>query len=389
MFCFGIYNSSFKLAIAAIIAVFLCLPSSYAQDDNLKYERFRIGEIKDIHSGIALSPQDENIVAISGNKSAPVYIYNWNDDEVINKFDVENWYAGSSIEYSANGNYIILNQLFYVDWLVSKDKKVFFVIIDNNGQRILKIDDSNEVKISRDEKKAISLSGDKITEYDLASGKAVNTFGLPEKGFGFALSHDGSFIAVSHEPREDDLKSMPQFKKNKQALKNALKYKHQITIYSYPQFEKVTTINEFYDNIYELKFRQDDSELYCLQKPHAKAQTGGLYQTYLNIIKTANWEPIRKGFVSKAPYQPDFKLSNDGRFFGLVSQGGKFPELHIYDYEKNRHVDRFEFSYRLIESDEEGLVVADNRPTFVFLPDNESILMAFGNRLFTWKFKQE
>jgi len=389
MFVWREFNSNIKIATLAILTFLLFIPVSFSQEENIQYERFRIGEVKEIHSGIALSPQDENIVAISGNKSAPVYLYNWHDNEIISKFDVENWYAGSSIEYSERGNYIVLNQLFYVDWLVSRDKKVFFVIIDKHGQKVLKIDESNEVKISYDEKNALSLSGNKLTEYDLASGKSKNTFAIPAKGFGFALSHDGNFIAVSHEPREEDLKKMPQFKKDKQALKYNLKYKHQVSIYSYPQFEKVTTINEFYDHIYELKFREDDSQLFCLQKPHLKAQTGGLHQTYLNIINTSNWEPIRKGFVSKAIYQPDFKLSHDGRYLGIVSQGGRFPELHVYDYENNRHLDRFEFSYRLIESDEDGLVVADSRPTFVFLPDNESILMVFGNRLFRWNFKKE
>jgi len=363
---------------------------TWAQDANEDYERFSIGEMKEIHSSISLSPKNDRIVAVSGNKSSPVYLYNWESDDVINSFNVENWYAGSSVEHSSNGKYLILNQLFYVDWAVNRDKKVLFVIIDNNGSKVLKIDESNEVKINPEESRALSLSGDKITEYDLSTGKAVNTFNLPRKGFSFDISSDGRFIAISHEPVEEDLKKRPEFKKDKQALKFILKYKNQVTIYKYPSFEVITTVNEFYDLIYELKFREDDSQLFCLQIPHAKAQTSvSSQQSYLNIINATGWEPIRKGFVSKATYQPDFKLSQDGRFFGIISKGMRYSELHIYDYNSRKLLDRFEFSFRLFDSDEDGLIATDIRPSFVFLPDTESILIAIGNRIIKWKFKQQ
>ena len=385
-----IKNSSLPVLLALISFAFI-LSTAQSQDIDENYQRFRIGELKEIHSGIAVSPMDGHIVAISGNKSSPVYIYNWQEDKILDKINVENWNAGSSIEYSKKGNYLVLNQLFYADWAANRDKKVTFLVLDKDGNKVMRLDDSNETRITPDEKSAVSMSGDQIITYDLASGKQTDKFTLPGKGFAFAISPDAKYLAVAHQPVEDELKALPQFKKDKKALKNLLKYKHQVSIYSYPDLQRVATVNEFYDFVYELKFRDDGSQLFCLQIPHQKAQTSvsTAHQTYVNVINTPNWEPIRHGFVSRSAYQPDFKLSPDGRFFGIVSYGHRYPELHIYEYETLKLLDRFEFTFRIIESDEDGIIAADTRPSFVFLPNDDRIMVAFGNRVFLWKFKQQ
>ena len=386
-----IINKASLPVVLVLLSFVFPFSAILSQDIDENYQRFRIGELKEIHSGIAVSPRDGHIVAISGNKSTPVYIYNWQDDKIQDKINVENWYAGSSIEYSRKGNYLVLNQLFYADWAANRDKKVTFLVLDKNGNKVLRLEDSNETKITPDEKSAVSMSGNQIITYDLASGKQIDQFTIPGKGFAFDISPDGEYLAIAHQPVEDELKALPQFKKDKKALKDILKYKHQVSIYSFPDHTRIGSVNEFYDFVYELKFRKDGSQLFCLQIPHQKVQTsvGSASQTYVNIINTAGWEPIRAGFVSKSYYQPDFKLSDDGRFFGIVSYGYRYPELHIYDYETLKLLDRFEFTFRIIESDEDGIIAADTRPSFVFLPDDDRIMVAFGNRLFLWNFKQQ
>lgn len=380
----------FPKVLIFLLFFFSTLPYSIGQEIDEDYKRFRISELKEIHSGIDLSPMNNDIVAISGNKSAPVYLYDWKNDKVKDQFNVENWYAGSAIEYSSQGNYLVLNQLFYADWAVNRDKKVLFQVLDKDGNKVLRLEDSNEAKVSPDEKKVLSLSHDKITEYDLVSGKAVNSHTFPEKGFAFDLSPDGKYLVMAHAPVEDRLKKDPRYKKDKKALKSALKFKHRVSVYTYPDFQYVGSVSELYDLIYELKFSDDGSQLFCLQIPHMKAQSGTTgSQIYVNVINTEGWQPIRKGFVSKAAYQPDFKLSSNGQYFGIVSKGIRFPELHIYNYETMKMLDRFEFTFRVIESDEHGIIAADTRPSFVFLPDNERILIAFGNRLYLWNFKSQ
>ncbi len=180
-------------------------------------------------------------------------------------------------------------------------------------------------------------------------------------------------------------KNNPSLKKNKDALKTTLKYKQQISIFNTENFEKEVTIDEFYDIIYRLDYSSDGKTLFCMNIPHLKVQNGNNRQTYINIIDAESGQPLRKGFISLAAYEPDFKLSNDGKFFGLISQSNKFIELHIYDFETGKMLYRFELSYRLYEKNDGDFIMADSRASFVFLPDNKSVLVTMGNRLVLWK----
>ncbi len=47
---------------------------------------------------------------------------------------------------------------------------------------------------------------------------------------------------------------------------------------------------------------------------------------------------------------------------------------------------RFQQSYRLFEKNDGEMIAVDSRIFFVFLPDNESILMTMGNHLIQWNF---
>ena len=124
----------------------------------------------------------------------------------------------------------------------------------------------------------------------------------------------------------------------------------------------------------------------CLQIPHLKAQASNTArQTYVSSIDAIHGEALRKGFTSQAFYEPDFKFSHDGRLFGLVSKGARFLELHVYDVASGSMVRRFEQSYRLFEKNEGGMIAADSRMSFVFLPDDDTIVMTMGNHLIYWE----
>jgi hypothetical protein len=98
-------------------------------------------------------------------------------------------------------------------------------------------------------------------------------------------------------------------------------------------------------------------------------------------------QPERRGFVSTATYEPDFKLSSDEKLFGIISRSNNFIEVHIYDFETKKVLYRFQQSYRMFEMIDGDMIIGDSRSAFVFLPGNESVLMTMGNHLIKWNFK--
>ena len=358
----------------------------FSQGTNIDYERIKIGNVKHFVSGIALSP-DQSVIAISAIQGYPFYLYDWKNREVLNEFNVGNWYAGSSIDYSLKGNLVLMNQLFYADFALNKDKEVKFDIINaSSGERIKRFDDYHAVTISPDEKVALALSGESVSIWDLSSKDMKTAFKVDDATNAIAISPDGALIAISHKLSEASAIEIPQLKRDKKVLKSALKYKQQVSIYDASTFEKLYTVNELYDIIYKLRFTKDGKKLLCLNIPHQKQQNTAARQSYLNVIDTEKGAPIRRGFTSQSYYETDFNLSHNGKWLGLVSNNNRFLELHIYNFETGEMVYRFQQSYRLFEKTDGDMIGVDSRIFFVFLPDDQSVLMTMGNHLIQWDF---
>ncbi|MCB0824066.1 MAG: hypothetical protein KDC09_15320 [Bacteroidales bacterium] len=356
-----------------------------AQSSSTDFERVSIGDTKQILCGLSLAP-DQSYLAISSIQSFPLYKYDYENRQVIEEFNVGNWYAGSKVEHSKNGKYILLQQLFYLDWALNKDREVDFEIIDAaTGQRVKRFTEYHAVTITPDEKFAVTLTADEIAFWELPSGNKSRSFKVANATNGLAISPDGKSIVVSHHTDEDIIKKDPKYKKNKKAKKAAIKYKQQISVFDYETFERKTTIAELYDIVYRLEYSANGGVLFVLQIPHMKAQNSTTNrQTYISTVDMFAVEPLRIGFTSQAPYEPDFKVSYDNKLFGVVSKGTKFLEIHIYDLTTGKMIARFEQSYRLFEKTEAGMTMADSRISFVFLPDNKTVVMTMGPHLIYW-----
>lgn len=365
--------------------LFLCI-QLLSQATDIEYERIKIGDARHIVSGLSLSP-DNSVLAISSIQGFPFYLFDWKNREVLKEFNVGNWYAGSSIDYSVKGKYILMNQLFYADFALNKDREVKFDIIDaKTGDRVKRFEEYHAVAISPDEKYALALTGESVIFWDLESNSMETAFNVDEATNAIAISPDGKLIAISQKLSEESAENIPQLQRDKKALKSALKYKQQISIYETATFKKLYTVNELYDIIYKLRFSANGNNLFCLNIPHLKLQNNAKRQSYINVIDVEAGTPKRRGFTSQAYYEPDFKLSHDGKLLGVVSNNNKFLELHVYDFEKGTMVHRYQQSYRLFEKNDGEMIAVDSRIFFVFLPDNESILMTMGNHLIKWNF---
>lgn len=356
------------------------------QGTNYDFEKIRIGEVQNLMVWLALHP-DNKTLAVTSHQSFPLYLYNLETKQVEHQYDVGNWYAGSRAKFSKNGKYLMLQQLFYMDYAPNKDREVNFEVMDvATGKSMLNFGDYHDAKITPDEKYLVTLSGgDKVAIHEIETRKEIRSFVVPGATNSVAVSADGKYIAVSHKTIMADLEKNPAYQNNKKNRPILEKYKQQVSVYDYNTFEKLYTIDAFYDLVYLLDYTDDGKYLFIYSIPHTKLQGPNGKKSYVEVADAQTGQPLNKSFGSLANYEPDFKMSHNNKYFGIISLNKMFPELHIYDFETNAMLKRFELSYRLFEKSNEGEFPGDGRASFVFLPGDEEVLIIFGNRVIKWK----
>ena len=375
-----------RLFLMVISLVFILIPRSFSQGTNYEFEKIQVGDVKNLLVWLALHP-DNKTLAITSHQSYPLYMFNLETQAVDNQFDVGNWYAGSRAKFSQSGKYLMLQQLFYMDFAPNKDREVNFEVMDvATGKSMLNFGDYHDAKITPDEKYLVTLSGgDKVAIHDIETRKEIRSFVVPQATNSVAVSADGKYIAVSHKTNKAELVNNPAYKNNKKNRPILEKYKQQVSVYDYNTFEKLYTVDAFYDLIYLLDYSSDGKYLFVYSIPHVKLQGPNGKKSYIEVVDAKTGQPMRQSFSSLANYEPDFKLSHNGKYFGIISLSKMFPELHIYNFETNELLKRFELSYRLFEKTKEGEFPGDGRASFIFLPGDEEVLIIFGNRLIKWK----
>jgi hypothetical protein len=377
-----------KTSISAwLVCLILAMGSLVrAQNLNVDYEKIRVGDATGIFTWIQASPVDQDVMAISSAKGNPMYIYSIKKREVLRQFSAGDWAGGSRLQYSKQGKYITLQQLFYFDMSPNRDKEVAFEVVDaETGNVVKRFDNYHSVVVTPDEKFALTLSEEEVAFWDLGSGEKTKSFTVPGASNYAAISPDGRMIAVAHRPQEEYLKSLPQFSKDKQALKTTLKFKQMITVFDAESFSKMYSVGEFYDIIFTLSFSEDSKTIYCYNISHTKIQTALQgRQGYVSLADATTGEPSRTIFLTLSNFEPDYKLSPDRKLFGVVTNG-KFPEVLVYNYETGKIQARFELTARLLEGISDGEFPTDGRTSFEFLPDSKSMVIVFGNRLLLWR----
>ena len=176
------------LTLSIITVLFL---QTFAQGTDYDYERIKIGDARHIVCGLSLSP-DKSTLAISSIQGYPFYLFDWKNKAVLKEFNVGNWYAGSSIDYTVGGKYILLNQLYYIDFAPNKDREVNFEIIDTEtGQKVLRFNEYHSVAITPDEKYAVTLAGDQVSFWNLSTKSTETSFNVKDASNSIAISPDG------------------------------------------------------------------------------------------------------------------------------------------------------------------------------------------------------
>lgn len=371
--------------LAALAQLILLSPLVFSQTSNSDFERIKLISSESELSGLALSP-DQKTLAVSFARSEPIKLIDWQNQKVTSEINSGIWNSGSRLSFSANGKYLVAQEIGFSDFSQNKDRIIDYEIIDPvSGKTVKKFDKIQDMVVSASENLAISLNNDEITYWQLPSGEKIKSFTIPGVTNAVALSPDGKTLAISQIVDENDFKS--QFKKDKKGLKNVVKFKQVVGLYDAASGKKIKIVPEFYDLVYNMAFLQGENILMVYQTPDIRIQAQNRNLSYVNLIDMETMEPLRKGFTSMSLNQPDLKTSSDLRYFAINSKGNRFQEMHLYNYETASLEKRFELAHRLFEKADGERIIKSLRPAFVFLPDNRSILIGMGNQLIKWNFE--
>lgn len=365
-----------------------------AQSDGQRYQTLAIRDeghpTRHILSGLALSP-DRHTLAIAPTQSHPFRLYDLNEQRIITDLDAGNWYAGARTSFSAQGTYLLLEQIFYLDLAPNKVRPVKFEIREaTTGKLVHRLEDTFNAVLAPDERTLYAIGPEGLRVVDLHDGGVHRIQQLERLGHAVAVNTDGTRLAVSHKPSKAELAAMPSVRNDKDALKNLMKQGELVVIYDAATLKPLHVLDEPFEKIFRLEYSPDGRDLWVLSKPHTrKGSSINVNQRHVSVADATTGAMRRTAFPSLYPYDPDFGISPDGTLFGIASKGNKFMEIHLYDRTTGRMVDRFELTYRFGDATplKDGEFGSDGRLSFVFLPDGKRILMTFGTRLVEWTYK--
>ncbi|MCW5898432.1 MAG: WD40 repeat domain-containing protein [Flavobacteriales bacterium] len=364
-----------------------------AQDDG---QVFRVIDMRDeanrtdhINAWLDLAP-DGRTLAVAPVQSFPFRLWDTQEERITRTLDVGNWYAGSRAEFTSTGRYLLLQQLFYLDFSVNKDRPVKHELVEvASGKVVLSFDELHAAAVTPDETAMIVMMRDGAYRVDIASGRR-DKLPLERTGYALALSNDGKRLAVSHKPTKAELEAMPSVRNDKDAIKRGLKDGRIVVVYDLGTLKPMYTLGELFDKVFRLEYSPDGKDLWIHAKPNSyRTSSKNINQSYLSVADAVSGEMRRTSFPSLSPYEPDFRASPDGKLLAIASQGNKFMEVHLYDRATGRMVDRFVVSFRLFEKSASTNTVTstDARMSFCFLPDSRRMLIVAGNRLIEWTYK--
>lgn len=379
---FAILPKPMQKIITLICCLLPCIISSAQTGD---FKKIEVEEIKNVISSMELSP-DGSTVAI-GTAKGPVFLFDPVSQKVIRKIDVEGFYAGPRMQYSHDGKYLLMLQQFYVDWNLNKDKPARTDVLDvASGKIVFTKDKIHSASLSPDCKTIAYIEANDIKIADVQSGNVLRSLHVDGLTNAIAISPDGKYIVASHKPTVDDVKDFPTFRNDKKAIKEMIRYREIISWFDFETLKKLRTTTDVLDIVYGIRFSTDGRYMFVYNVANTKLQdTKGLRQGYLNKIDSGTGEVMREIFSTNA-LEPDFKNSPGGYFFGTTSLQMKnrmVTEVLVSDMKTARMINRFEVGVSLFE----GVMLTD-RTAFVFLPDNKTILLAYGNQLALWNFMQ-
>lgn len=387
-----LYRLSYPILIATALLSLLALTAN-AQNDGLEYRTFKVGGQETL-SGFLISwldtSPDGSTIAVASTQSSPFRFFPVDKSDEVRTIDVGNWYAGSRARYSLSGKYLLLQQLFYLDYAPNKDKPIKYEVVDvATGKAVGSFKDLFAAALTPDDATVLTLDKNGVHFVELASGATDKARHIQRTGNAIAVSSDGKRFAVAHRPTKAELQALPGLRNDKDAIKRGVKLGQIVIVYDMATLKPLHTLPTLFDKVFRMEYSADGKDLWVHAKPHSrKGGNPNPGQSYVEVADAKSGEMRRTSFPSLATFEPDFRVSPDGELFAIGSTGGKFQEVHLYDRTTGSMVHRFVVSWRLWENLDSGqLDHGDGRLSFTFLPDNKRMLITSGNRLIEWNYK--
>ncbi len=349
-----------------------------AQNINENFEKWPVVEKAINITGIDISPDGKTLAMVCGNNQ-PLMLYNYESKEIIKEIDVKTESLGYNVHYSAQGNFLLLQEK-KIETSFKKARKANYSIVDIlKGEVIHRFNKISDAKISHDEKYLITLENGTVYFRDIHSGKTIRQFQPEEACNALAISPDGKELAVVIKPSKKEVMMVASIRADKKAIKATAKYRHMITIYDAESMQLQKVVQEFYDNINLLFYTENGEKLLSFNMAA---------NSYVNVaLPQKDYEPTREGYLSRTSTQPEFSYSPDGDYFGIATVE-KFPSINIYNVESGSIVDRYDTQMKIWKNIKKK-VFAGTNTSFVFLPDNRHVLIAYGNSLIKWRYEQK
>jgi len=371
----------------------MAAPWLRAQDDWQVYRILKVGG-KETLSGYLTCwldrTPDGSTIGLSSTQGFPFRSFQADHVDQVQEMDIGNWYAGSRARFSPSGKYLLLQQLYYLDFAPNKDRPIKYEVVDVGAKRaVATFEDLFAAAITPDEATVLTLDPQGVRFTDLATGHVDKARHIQRTGNAIAVSSDGRRFAVAHRPTKAEVEALPAVRNDKDAIKHGAKYGQIVVVYDMATLKPIAIIGELFDKVFRLEYSPDGRDLWIHAKPHTrKGGNPNPNQSYVSVADAATSAMRRTAFPSLALYEPDFRTSPDGTLFAIGSQGGRFLEVHLYDRTTGAMKDRFVLSYRLFEKmASKSEFPSDGRLSFVFLPDGRRMLLTFGNRLIEWTFQ--
>lgn len=335
-------------------------------------------------SSIELSP-DGAFLAI-GTSQGPLYFWDWKKQEVIKTIDVGDYYAGPSLRFSSDGRYLLLQQQYFTDWNLNKDKPGRVEVIEVSSGKSLFVNVNVHSASFSTGTNLATLEGNNVCIYDFVKGEKVKCETIPGISFTVTVSPDGKTLVISRKPTAADLADIPSLRSDKAAQKEALKRREIVEFYDMENFTRLRACTDVFDIVYSMRFSDDGQRLFVYNAPHTKLQTGAGRQGYINRVLVSTGE-VTRAIYSTSVTEPDFKENADASIVGNTSvetQPKIVPVILLCDAATARPLKVFEINVRLGEGIREGILIT-GRTSFAFLPDNKTVVVGYGGKLALWE----
>lgn len=363
----------------------------YAQEGNMDFRKLTLQEGYGYPpSSMELLP-DKNTVVI-GTSQGPLYLWDLAGEKMIKKIDVVGYrLSGPRITVSKDGKMLLLEQQYYNDFNLNKDKAGKVEVLELESSKvILKRDNVHDAEITPDGKLLLTLAGSEVEVADIQTGKKIATIPVESASNALTISPDGKTMLVSHKLRKEDLAYIPSVRDDKRSRKSALKFRETVSFYEFPSGKKLMTINDLFDIIYSMRFSADGQRVFVYNVANTKLQQqagggAGARQGYVSQINPQSGKVLRTVCSSMAP-DPDYKESPDNRYLGVASAETDYklvPTLLLYDLLEGDILHKFEENVRLFT--EKSLITP---VYFVFYPTGDKVLLSYGGKLCVWNLNK-